>query len=139
MSIHNLCFGSKIRKHCTTLSTPVLLYKSGVDYEGVYITSTCIPDVYFSSVLYHKYMSCLVGKQTMCIGKNKGADQLRGNREADQCLSFCYTDSTIPLLFKSKISSLKPSSVTAHAALCQTLSKPHCWFFQEVAHMYLSL
>ena len=35
--------------------------------------------------------------------KNKGADQLRGNREADQRLCFRYTDSTLPLLLKSEI------------------------------------
>ena len=51
-------------------------------------------------------LSRRMGKPTICIGENKGADQLRGNREADQCLCFCYTDSTIPLLSKSKISSL---------------------------------
>ena len=38
--------------------------------------------------------------------QNKDADELRGNREADQHLCFRYTDSTIPLLSKSKISSL---------------------------------
>ena len=32
------------------------------------------------------------------ICENKDADQLRGNREADQRLCFRYTDSTIPLL-----------------------------------------
>ena len=47
-----------------------------------------------------------MGKPTICIGENKGPDQLRGNPEADQCLCFRYTDSTIPLLSKSKISSL---------------------------------
>ena len=40
------------------------------------------------------------------ICENKDADQLRSNREADQRLCFCYTDSTIPLLPKSEISSL---------------------------------
>ena len=43
-------------------------------------------------------------KPTSSIGKNKGADQLRGNREADQRLCFRYTDSTIPLLPKYEIS-----------------------------------
>ena len=39
-------------------------------------------------------------------GENKDADQLRGNREADQRLCFRYSDSTIPLvLTESKISS----------------------------------
>ena len=41
-----------------------------------------------------------MGKPTICIGENKGADQLRGNCEADQRLCFRYSDSTIPLLFK---------------------------------------
>ena len=42
-------------------------------------------------------------KPAFCIYEIKGADQLRGNREADQCLCFHYTESTIPLLPKSKI------------------------------------
>ena len=46
-----------------------------------------------------------MGKPTICIGENKGADQLRGNREADQRLCFRYSDSTIPPLLNSKISS----------------------------------
>ena len=45
-------------------------------------------------------MSHLMGKPTICIGENKDADQLRGNREADQRLCFRYSDSTIPLLLK---------------------------------------
>ena len=52
-----------------------------------------------------KNMSRLVGKPTICICENKDADQLRGNREADQRLCFRYTDSTFPLLPKSEISS----------------------------------
>ena len=47
-------------------------------------------------------MSRHVGKPTICKGENKGADQLRGNREADQRLCFRYSDSTIPLLLKSE-------------------------------------
>ena len=42
---------------------------------------------------------------------NKGADQLHGNCAADQCLCFHYIGGTIPLLSKSKISSLSPYSV----------------------------
>ena len=45
-------------------------------------------------------------KTGFCICENKDADQLRGNREADQRLCFRYTDSIIPLLSKSEISSL---------------------------------
>ena len=50
-------------------------------------------------------MSRVVGKPTICMGENKDADQLHGNREADQRLCFRYSDSTIPLLLKSEISS----------------------------------
>ena len=55
------------------------------------------------------YMSLVVRKPAFCICENKDADQLRGNREADQRLRFRYTDSTIHLLLKSEISSLWPS------------------------------
>ena len=53
--------------------------------------------------LYQFYLSRLMGKQTICLGENKGADQLRGNRKADQRLCFRYSDSTIPLLLKSEL------------------------------------
>ena len=61
-------------------------------------------------------------KPAFCICENKDADQLRGNREADQRLCFRYTDSTIPLLPKSEISSLLPSSVVVQPGLCGTWS-----------------
>ena len=54
----------------------------------------------------HFYMSRIMRKPDYCTCKNKDADQLRGNREADQRLCFRYIDSTIPLLHKSEISSL---------------------------------
>ena len=44
-----------------------------------------------------------MGKPTICIGENKGADQLRG---ADQRLCFRYSDSTIPPLLNSIIASV---------------------------------
>ena len=51
-------------------------------------------------------MSSFMRKQTICICEtDKDADQLRGNRETDQRLCFRYTDSTVPLLLKSEISS----------------------------------
>ena len=61
----------------------------------------------FSIFTARKYlhMSRPMGKATICIGENKDADQLRGNREADQRLCFRYSDSTIPPLLNSKISS----------------------------------
>ena len=59
----------------------------------------------FSHYVAHN-MSRVVRKPDFCICENKDADQLRGNREADQRLCFRYMDSKIPLLPKSEISSL---------------------------------
>ena len=52
------------------------------------------------------HLSLVVRKPDFCICENKDADQLRGNREADQRLCFRYTDSAIHLLPKSEISHL---------------------------------
>ena len=41
-------------------------------------------------------------KPNFCLYENIGADQLRSNCEADQRLCFRYSDSTFPLLPKSK-------------------------------------
>ena len=62
-------------------------------------------------------------KPAFCMCENKDVDQLRGNSEADQRLCFRYTDSTIPLLRKSEISSLSPSSVAVQPGLCETWSE----------------
>ena len=50
-------------------------------------------------------MSLVMRKPAFCICENKDADQLRGNREADQRLCFRYMDSAMPLLSESEISS----------------------------------
>ena len=47
----------------------------------------------------------------------------RCSPKADQHLCFHYTDSTIPLLPKSEISSLQPSSVVVQPSLCRTRSE----------------
>ena len=57
-------------------------------------------------MLLYSHLSRVVRKKAFCICENKDADQLRGNREADQRLCFRYMASTIPLLSKFKISSL---------------------------------
>ena len=58
-----------------------------------------------SKILIWANLSLVVRKPAFCICENKDADQLRGNREADQPLCFRYTDSKIPLLSKYEISS----------------------------------
>ena len=62
-------------------------------------------------------------KPAFCICENKDADQLRSNCAADQRLCFRYTDSIIPLLSKSEISSFQPSSVAVQPGLCRTWSE----------------
>ena len=62
-------------------------------------------------------------KPAFCICENKDADQLLGNREADQRLCFRYTDSTIPVLHIYEISSLYTSCVVVQPAYCQTWSE----------------
>ena len=78
-------------------------------------------------------MSRCMGKPTICLGENKGADQLHSNCESDQRLCFHYSDSTTPLLPKSEISSFLPSSVAAQAGLCKC--NPEDQFSRVAAHM----
>ena len=78
-------------------------------------------------------------KPDFCICENKEADQLRGNREADQRLCFRYKDSTVPLLPKSEISSLWPSFVAVQLGLCRTrLETPKTGFLTTrlIYHSY---
>ena len=50
-----------------------------------------------NNLTFYKYMimSRRMGKPTICIGENKGADQLRSNCEADQHLYSRYSHSTV--------------------------------------------
>ena len=73
--------------------------------ECITVTDLLKSDRNFGIKFLH-YLSRVVRKPAFCICEYKNADQLRGNREADQGLCFRYLDSTIPLLPKSEISSL---------------------------------
>ena len=64
-----------------------------------------------------------MGKPAFSTCENKDVDQLRGDREADQRICSRCTDSMIPLLSKSEISSLWPSSVAVQPGLCRTWSE----------------
>ena len=85
---------------------------TGTWTTGVTAIALCTSCSRAKNLKYH--VSCHIRKPTICIGKNKGADQLCSNRTADQHLCFRYMDSTIPLL-KSEISSsnffLRPYSL----------------------------
>ena len=84
---------------------------------------------------FNGQMSCVMREPTICICKNKDADQLRGNREADQHLCFRYLDSTIPLLAKSKISSFWPSPIAVQPGLCQTWSESTLLVFLRLKYI----
>ena len=86
-----------------------------------------IPEDRFSPDKAH--MSHVMRNPTFYICENKDADQLRGDREADQRLCFRYIDSTIPLLSKTEISSLEPSSVAVQPGLCRTWSETRMLVF----------
>ena len=49
--------------------------------------------------------------------------QRRRSDSRNQCLCFRYTDSTVPLLLKSEISSFQPASALVQLGLCRTSSE----------------
>ena len=69
--------------------------------------------------------------------QNKGADQLRIKRTADQHLCIHYKKSTIPLLSKSEISSLLISSVAVQPGLYRPGQKPEDRFSRDTDHVLL--
>ena len=74
-----------------------------------------------SSIWNH--MSRIERKPDFCLCENKGADQLHSYCEADQRFCFRYTDIAIPLLSKSKLSNLYPSTGLVQASWCWTWSE----------------
>ena len=84
-----------------------------------------------------------MGKPTICIGENKGADQLRSNCEADLAVTAKLINATriVQFLFY-----LNPKFQASSSFLCLYRSvcvgpvrKPHCWFSHEVAQTKLSV
>ena len=108
-----------VKQHTNQLSTllSLLLLLVTPNNQLLIITGRC-----YNNIIKIK-MSRVVRKPAFCICENKDADQLRGNREADQRLCFRYIESTIPLLSKSEISSLYSSSMVVQPGLCQTWSQ----------------
>ena len=65
--------------------------------------------------------------------QNNRKQRRRTSKLISSVVCFRNTDSTIPLLSKSIIDSLNPSSVLVQFGLYRTCSKPHCWFSHEAA------
>ena len=77
-----------------------------------------------------------MGKPTICIGENKGADQLRGNREADH--AFVFATRIVQFLFylNPKFQASSPFLTCLNSSVCVgPVRKPHCWFSHKTAHM----
>ena len=75
-------------------------------------------------------------KPAFCICENKDAEQLRGNREADQRLCFRYTDSTIPFTFE--IRNFKPLDIFCICAarfVSDLVGNPEDRFSPDEAHL----
>ena len=78
-----------------------------------------------------------MGKPTICIGENKDADQLRGNREADQRVFFFATRIVQFLFYLNPKFQASSSFLCLYRPVCvQPSRKPHSWFSHEVAHMF---
>ena len=81
-----------------------------------------------------------MGKPTICIGENKGADQLRGYRKADQRLCF-FTTRIVQFLFYLNLKFQASSSfLCLYRPVCvRPGRKPQCWFSHEAAQMLVHL
>ena len=84
-----------------------------------------------------------MGKPTICLGENKGADQLRSNCEADPVTAklisaFVFATRIVQFLFY-----LNPKFQDSSSFLCLYSPvcvgpgrKAHCLFSHDVAHIY---
>ena len=78
-------------------------------------------------------MNRAVRKPAFCICENKDADQLRGNREADQRLCFHYIDSAIPLVLN-----FEPLTILCGCTawfVSDLVGNPEDQFSQNEAHL----
>ena len=76
-----------------------------------------------------------MGKPTICIGENKDADQLRGNREADHAFVFATRIVQFLVCLSPKFQA-SSSFLCLYRPVCvRPVWKPHCWFFHEAAPM----
>ena len=85
--------------------------------------------------MMHHNMIRIMRKPTFCKCENKDADQLRGNREADQHLCFRYLDSTILYFLNTKFQASSHLQWLYSLVCVRSGQNPHCWFSHVVAHM----
>ena len=84
-------------------------------------------------------MSLVTRKPAFCICENKDADQVRGNREADQRLCFRYIASTILYFLNTKFQGFS-HLLWAYSPLCVGPGwKPRIQFSRDAAHMSFAM
>ena len=106
-----------------------------VDYLHIKFRSEEFVAIYLLPLTSHLYLSRLMGKPTICIGENKDADQLRGNRV------FVFATRIVQFLFY-----INPKFQASSCFLCLYMSvfvgpvrKLHCWFSHEAAHFSMMM
>ena len=89
----------------------------------VHLWSRHLPLSYFSFVTSDKLPTSMILYQLNLSVYAYAKPKAQISCTADQRLCFCFSDSTIPLLFKSQITIFYHFSVTVQAGLCQTWSE----------------
>ena len=83
----------------------------------------------------HKNLSRVVKKKHVALCKNKDADQLSSNCEADQRLCFYCKDSTILYFLNPKFSGSSHLLCLYSFVCVGPVRQPHCWFSHDAAHI----
>ena len=78
-------------------------------------------------------------KNEFCLCKNKGADQLCSNCTVDQCLCFCYRDSTINLINIQNFQLLAFFCDCTGQLESERGGNPEDLFFQDAENIYHSM
>ena len=91
-----------------------------VCYKKVELYTYYTRNAYFCNILFY-IRDVTLENQSFAFAKTMVQSQDSGsNCTADQGRCIRYTDSTISFLYKTKISSFQPASVTVQAGLCRT-------------------
>ena len=71
--------------------------------------------------------------------QNKDADELRGNHAVDQCLCFCFKDSTFPLFPKSEIFQSSSHQCLCSPIVADQVGNPEDRFYRDTPHFLFSV
>ena len=80
-----------------------------------------------------------MGKPTICIGENKGADQISFAVTAKLISAFVFATWIVQfLIYLNPKFQASSSFLLLHRPVCVgPVRKPHCWFSHEAAHFSL--